>query len=105
MRTEKRYLSLPPTRQDLTQGQKPEGQAYGEARFNQNVFSNWLNMGLLQRVWREEIFHVVGTDWVSGKENVLRAAVSKESHANNILGHERAHHYWFPLKKKWGGRL
>ena len=31
--------------------------------------------------------------------NILDAAVFKESDADNLLGHERDNHYWFPQKK------
>ena len=38
-------------------------------------------MGLLQQ-------HGVETHWLSDKENVLDAAVSKEGHADSLLGYE-----------------
>ena len=49
---------------------------------------NGLNMGLWW--W----------DWV--KKPIYRvpsAVVNKEGHADSLLGYERTHQYWFPLKK------
>ena len=32
------------------------------------------------------------THWLSSKENVLGAVISKEGHADSLLEHERSHH-------------
>ena len=42
----------------------------------------------------------VETHWFFGKEKVTGAVISKEGHAHNLLGNERAYHSWFPWKKK-----
>ena len=52
-------------------------------------------MGLRLRAWVKKTVHGMETD---GKEKVLSAVVSKDGHAYSLLGHERTHHYWFPLK-------
>ena len=33
-----------------------------------------------------------------GKEKAMGVAVSKEGHADSLLGHKNSHHYWFPWK-------
>ena len=40
----------------------------------------------------------VETHWLSRTEKVLGATVSKESHANSVLGHERNHYNLYPWK-------
>ena len=62
------------------------------------MFTKGLNMGLLLWAWVEKTVHGVVTHWLSGKEQVLNAAVSKEGLADSLLGHERIHHYWFPWR-------
>ncbi len=42
------------------------------------MFTNEQNMGLLQRSWVEETVYKVVSHWLSGKDKVLDAAVSKE---------------------------
>ena len=63
------------------------------------TFTNGLNMGLPLQARGEKTVYGVETYWLSGKENILGATVSKESHADDILGHERTHDYWFPWKR------
>ena len=60
---------------------------YGETGFSQKMFTN---MGLPLRV------NGVETHRLSGKENIQRTATSKEGYADNLLRHERTHHYRFP---------
>ena len=52
------------------------------------MFTNRLNMGLPLRAWFEKTAHEVETHWLSCKEKVLGAAVSKEGNIDNLLGHE-----------------
>ena len=59
------------------------------------MFTNKLNMGLPLWSWMEKTVHGVKKHWLSNKEKVLGATVSKEGHADSLLGHERIHHYWF----------
>ena len=40
----------------------------------------------------KKTIHRVETHWLSGKKKVLGATVSKEGHANSLLGHERTNH-------------
>ena len=37
--------------------------------------------------------------WLSGKENIPVAAVSKDGYVDLCLGHERTYHNWFPWKR------
>ena len=57
------------------------------------IFTNGLNIGLPLLTWTKKIAHEVNTHWLSSKKKVLGLAVSKEGHADNLLGHERTHHY------------
>ena len=50
-------------------------------------------MGLLFWVQVEETVYEV--EILSGKEKVPGVAVSKEGYADNLLQHEKTHHYWF----------
>ena len=54
-------------------------------------FTNGQKTGLALRVWIEKTGHLVEIHWLSNKENVPRAAVSKEGHADSVQGHERTH--------------
>ena len=67
--------------------------------FYEKMFTNGLNMGLPLCAWVKKIVLGVETPWLSGKEKVQGAAVSKEGHAYSLLGHERSHHYWFSWKR------
>ena len=40
--------------------------------------------------------HSIHIYWISGKEKVRGAAVSKEGHTDSLLGYERTRHNWFP---------
>ena len=42
--------------------------------------------------------HGMETHWLSGKEKVPGAAVSKGGHADSLLGYEKTYYYWFPWK-------
>ena len=63
------------------------------------MFLDLLNMGFALRASVEKITCGVETHWISGKENVPGAVVSKEGNADGLLGHERTHHYWFPSNR------
>ena len=52
---------------------------------------NWLNIDLPLQAWVEKTVHGMETHWLSSKEKVPGAAVSKESHAVSLLEHERTH--------------
>ena len=67
--------------------------AYGEACFSEKKFTNELNIGLPLRGLVEKIVHRVEKHWLTDKENILSAAVSKEGHADSLLGYERTHPY------------
>ena len=51
----------------------------------QKMLTNGLNMGLPLRARVKKTVHGVETHWLSGKEKVLGAAVSKESHAGTVF--------------------
>ena len=73
--------------------------------FSQKMFTNRLNIGLLLWDWMEKTVHRVETHWLSSKEKVLGAVVSKEGHADSVLGHEKTHHYWFTCKQCFLGPI
>ena len=55
-----------------------------------NMFTNGFVITSLKRKFKE---------WKhTNKEKVLGVAVSKEGHANNLLRHDKIHHYRFPSK-------
>ena len=56
------------------------------------MFTNELNMGL--PLWVLIVYRVE-TYWLSSKDKVLGAVVSKEGQADSILGHEMSYHYQF----------
>ena len=58
-----------------------------------------LNISLPQQAWVKKTVHWMETHWLSDKENVLGAVVQKEAQADNLLGHERTHHYWFSWRR------
>ena len=64
------------------------------------MFPNGLNMGL--PLWASVEETVVGeeTHWLSGKEKVPDAEVSKDGDGDSPLWHERAHHNWFLWKRR-----
>ena len=72
---------------------------YGEAYFNWKIFTNELNMGLQLWSWVEKTVHGVKTHWLSNKEKVPGRVISKEGHANSLLGHEITHQFWFCWKR------
>ena len=49
-------------------------------------------MDLSQRTWVEKPVDEVETRWLSSKEKVPGAAISKEGHGDSLLGHESTHH-------------
>ena len=61
---------------------------YGEAFFSQKNFRNEQNVCLPQRTWVTKTFNGLKTPWLSGKEKIPDAAVSKEHHADSVLRHE-----------------
>ena len=63
------------------------------------IFTNELNMNLPLQAWITKTVYGVETQWLSCKQKVLGTAVSKESDTDNLLKHERTHHYWFLWKK------
>ena len=69
-----------------------------EACFSQKMFSNEVNMGVPSRASVKKTFYEVETHWLSGKEKIVDAASSKEGLAYSVLGHEKTHPNWFPLK-------
>ena len=48
-------------------------------------------MGLPLQARVERTVHAVETDWLSNKEKIPCTVVSKEGHADSLLGHERNH--------------
>ena len=56
-------------------------------------------MVLLQRVRVVKTDHGVELHWLSGKKNVPGAAVSKEGHADSLLGYEKNPLQLISLKK------
>ena len=64
--------------------------------FSQEIFTNGLNMDLLQWAQVEKIVHGVEMHRLPGKEKISGTAVSKGD-ADNVLGYKRTHDYWFPL--------
>ena len=58
--------------------------------------------------WAKYVFVILSLSWkespwngntLSGKEKFMDTAVSKEDHADSLLGHESTFHYWIPWKK------
>ena len=50
------------------------------------MFTNGLNIGLPQRAWAQMAVHEVKTQWLSRKETVPDATVSKEDHTGTYKG-------------------
>ena len=55
-------------------------------------------MSLQLQAWVEKTVHGVETHWLSGKEKVPAATVSKVGYSDSILEHEKTPHNWFPWK-------
>ena len=70
-----------------------------EECFSQKMFANRLNMGLSLSAWIKKTVHGVETHWLSSKEKVPDAAVTKDSDVDSLLGQKRTHHYWFLWKR------
>ena len=68
---------------------------YGKASFSLKNVYNGLDMALQVSTGVEKTVYGVETHWLSGKEKVTDAAVSKEGHT----GHEMTHHYRFSWKR------
>ena len=66
---------------------------------DKKILRNGLDMGLPLQTWVKKTVYGMETCRISGKEKVLGAAVSKDSHANRLEGYEMMHHYWFPWEK------
>ena len=66
-------------------------------------YKNWLqigkNMGLPRWVRVENTIHKMEKHWLTGKEKVLDAVVSKQGHPDILQEHERTHHDWFASKR------
>ena len=60
---------------------------YREECFNQEIFTNWLNIGLSLWAWVEMIVDGMETYWLSSEEKIPKAPDSK--------GHENIQHNWF----------
>ena len=58
-----------------------------EAFFSQKMFTNELNMALPLQAPAKNTVHGVEIHWLSSKENMPGAAVSKEGHADSFLDH------------------
>ena len=59
---------------------------FREVYFRKNIYINGINMGLLLQAWVEKIVHGEEIHWLSGKENVPGAVISKEGHLDYVLG-------------------
>ena len=64
------------------------------------MFTNDFNMSLPPWAQVKKIVDGMKTYWLSGKEKTPGTAVSKEGHADSVLGHESTHHNWFPWKRR-----
>ena len=62
------------------------------------IIPDKLNMSLPLWAWVKKTICGVETHRLSHKEKVLGAVVSKEGHAESLLGHEWTHDNWFPWK-------
>ena len=65
---------------------------YRKVYFSQKNVYKGLNIGLPFQVWVKKAMHSVET-LTQGNENLSDAVVSKEGHADTVLGHDRIHHY------------
>ena len=52
------------------------------------MFTNGQNMGLPLQVRVKKTFHWLETNWLTGKEKIPSTAISKEGHADSLLGQE-----------------
>ena len=57
------------------------------------IFANGLYVGLARQAWVGKTVHRVERHWLSGKEKVPGAVVSKEGHADSLLNLEKCHVY------------
>ena len=69
--------------------------AYRETCFNPKIFPTGLAIDWTLRAWIIKTVNWVETQWLFDKENIPRVVVSKEVHADSVLGNERTHWYWF----------
>ena len=67
---------------------------FGEACFRKKMLKNALNIGLTQWALVKMTVHWTETYWLSAKEKLLGATVSKKDHTDSLLEHLRTHHYW-----------
>ena len=72
---------------------------YGEAWFNQKMFTIRLNMSSSRCDWVKKTVHGVEAHRLSSIEKVLGTVVNQRDHTDSVLGHEMTHLYWFPWKK------
>ena len=66
---------------------------------SKKLFTDEIDLGLPLQACAEKTVYGVGKHCLSGKGKVLCTAVSKEGHADYVLGHEMTHHYWFLWKR------
>ena len=62
-------------------------------------FINGWNMGLSLWTWVKKTIYGLEMHWCYSKEKILGAALSKEGHADSLLGYEKTNHHWFPWKR------
>ena len=72
---------------------------------DKTIFTNGQNINLSRRDWVKKIFHGVETNWLSGKENVADAVVSKEGHDDNLLRHVKSVFYSVLVGQTSTGRV
>ena len=67
---------------------------------NRKIFVNELNISLPLWAWvkKKKTVHGMETLWISSKEKVLSAVISKGGHADSFLGYEWTWHDWFSWK-------
>ena len=72
----------------------------GEAYFSHKYVYKWSKHRFAINPARlEKTLHEVEIHWLSDKEKVLGAVVSKEGHADSLLGRVRIHYNWFPWRR------
>ena len=73
---------------------------YKEAGFSykKKKFTKGLNMGLPLQSLSKKDSQFEWKDWPSPIKELLSAVVSKEGHAESLLGHERTHYFLKKMK-------
>ena len=72
---------------------------YGEDVLLKNHVYRWAKNGFATTCLSQKKNRKEETYWLSGKEKVPCAVVSKGGDADSHLGHEKNHHYRFPWKR------